>query len=863
MSLSTPLAMSVKNPARDATRERRDRFAAMLSTARDEYATDIRRGYGGPSASARFSERMDDLIRELIRDARTTDTAPFALCALGGYGRRMLCLHSDLDLLVVFDGKIGPAEEQVVKTLLHPLWDFGLTVGHQVRELAEFDHLESGNPEFLLAVLDARLLAGEQRVFEAASTQLARAGHDASRQVLKSLLTLIDQRHAEFNDTFYQLEPDIKNAPGGLRDVASARWIKTLAGADWVDSPRFNAGRLYEAEDLLVRIRSIIHLVSGRDINVLTHSLQEQVATVLKFGGESLGNRVEGLMSEYFRHAQAVTRVLEAARKAATPRKNRVPPTKVGDGFEVAADGVWFEDPRAAASNPTAWLMAFQTAFEMGCRVSDQALTLIEQNLERFNAEDFVATDEQRQIIRGWLHPKIGLYARLSEMHDCGLLDRIFPEFARVHSRVIRDFYHKYTVDEHTLLTLRNVESLIDVTGPGRGRFSSLLHELRAPELLTLSLLFHDVGKWTDEDHTIESTRMVHPVLERLGIQGDEARTVEFLIRHHLEMSRLAFRRDPEDPIVARQFAKFIGTEEMLKLLCLLTLADVGAVSPDTLTPWKEELLWRLYVDTYNSLTMSYPDELIEKDETDVSALVAGRPDDISRTELLRFLHGLPRRYLSMFDYAHVRLARDIKPDEVHATIQKKDDFWELTVVTLDKPFLFSNVSGVLSYFGMDILRGQAMTTPERLVLDLFQFTDAEGFLRQNAIAESEILRTLQDVAAGRADITRLLRRKENGVAQKRRAQRIAPIVYFDNEHSQRYTVLEIVADDSPGLLHRISRVISTNQCDVDLVLVSTEGHKAIDVFHITKAGRKLSETDRVQLSTDLNRMLEGSDETH
>jgi [protein-PII] uridylyltransferase len=847
-----------------AITDRKDRFAAMLSTARDEYAADIRRGYGGPTASARFSERMDDLLRELVRGIPAGETAPVAICALGGYGRRMLCLHSDLDLLIVFDGQIGAAEEQLVKDLLHPLWDFKLTVGHQVRELADFDHLDSGNPEFLLAVLDARLLAGDERVFGLASSQLARAGHDASRQVLKSLLTLIDQRHEGFNNTFYQLEPDIKDAPGALRDIASARWIKTLAGKDWVDTPRFNEGRLYEAEDLLVRARSILHLVAGRNVNVLTHPLQEQAATVLRFGGETLQHRVEGLMSEYFRHAQAVTRVLEAARKAAVPRKNKIPPTKVGDGFEVAADGVWFEDPRGAASNPTAWLMAFQTAFEMGCRVSDQALTLIEQNLERFNAEDFVATDEQREIVRGLFHPRIGLYARLSEMHDCGLLGRIFPEFARVNSRVIRDFYHKYTVDEHTLLTLRNVESLIDVTTPGRGRFSSLLHELHAPELLTLSLLFHDVGKWTDEDHTIESTRMVQPVLERLGIQGDEAHTVGFLIRHHLEMSRLAFRRDPEDPIVARQFAKFIGTEEMLKMLALLTLADIGAVSPDTLTPWKEELLWRLYVDTYNALTMSYADELIEKDETDVSALVAGRPEDISRTELMRFLHGLPRRYLSMFDYAHVRLARDIKPDEVHATIYQKDDFWELTVVTLDKPFLFSNVSGVLSYFGMDILRGQAMTTPEGLVLDLFQFTDAEGFLRQNAIAQEEILRTLQECASGRADVTKMLRRKENGVAaRKRRPQRVAPVVFFDNEHSQRYTVLEIVADDSPGLLHRISRVISTNQCDVDLVLVSTEGHKAIDVFHITKAGRKLSETDRTTLSSDLLRMLEGSDETH
>lgn len=855
-------AMPARTRAPQA-KERKDRFAALLSTARGEYAADIRRGHGGPSAAARFADRMDDLIRDLLRGVKSVDAAPFAVCALGGYGRRLLCLHSDLDLLIVFNGSIGPAEEQVVKALLHPLWDLRLTVGHQVRELTDFEQVEAGNPEFLLALLDTRLLAGDRTIVETVSGQLARAGQDASRQVLRSLLALIDQRHGEFNETFYQLEPDIKNAPGGLRDIASARWIRTLAGDHWVDTPRFDPRRLYDAEDLLFRMRSILHLESGRNINLLTHGLQEQVAEILRFGGSTAQQRVEGLMGEYFRHAQAVVRVLEAARKSSATRRSRVAPTPVGDGLELAADGIWFAEPRAAASSPTAWLLAFQTAFEMGCGMSDQALTLIEQNLERFAAEDFVATEAQRQIIRGLLHPRIGLYARFSEMHDCGLLDRAFPEFGRIHCRVIRDFYHKYTVDEHTLLTLRNIESLIDVTSGGRGRFSGLLHELRAPELLTLALLFHDVGKWTDEDHAVESTRMAQAMLARLGIEGDARHTVEFLIQHHLEMSRLAFRRDPDDPEVARQFAKFIGTEEMLKMLCLLTFADVGAVSPDTLTPWKEELLWRLYVDTYNWLTMSYADELIERDESDVAELVAARPEDISRSELLRFLHGLPRRYLSMFDYRHVRLARDIRPDEVHATLEKKGEIWELIVVTLDKPFLFSNVSGVLSYFGMDILRGQAMTTPEGLVLDLFQFTDAEGFLRHNTVASAEILQRLQDVVAGRADITKLLRHKESGVARKRRPQRVAPVVYFDNEHSQRHTVLEIVADDSPGLLYRISRVISGHQCDVDLVLVSTEGHKAIDVFHITKGGRKLSESDRTNLSTDLHRMLEGRDETH
>jgi [protein-PII] uridylyltransferase len=431
--------------------ERRNRSAAMLSTARDEYAADIRRGHGGPSASARYADRIDDLVRDIASASGTAEMAPVAICALGGYGRRLLCLHSDLDLLIVFDGSIGSAEEQFVKSLLHPLWDLRLTVGHQIRELTDFEELEAGNPEFLLALLDARLLTGAASVFEIAATQLARAGKDASRQVLESLLALIDQRHNGFNNTFYQLEPDIKNAPGGLRDIASVQWIKTLIGDRWVDSARFDERRLYEAEDLLFRIRSILHLETGRNSNVLSHPLQERVAEVLRFGGASPQQRVEGMMGEYFRHAREVSRVLDWARGLASGPIPRVEPVPAGDGLELAADGIWFTDPKAAASDPTAWLAAFQEAFEDGCEVSDQALTLIQQNVDRFNAEDFVATDTQRQMIRHLLKPRRGLYARFSEMHDCGLLGRIFPEFQRIHSRVIRDFYHKYTVDEHTL----------------------------------------------------------------------------------------------------------------------------------------------------------------------------------------------------------------------------------------------------------------------------------------------------------------------------------------------------------------------------------------------------------------------------
>jgi [protein-PII] uridylyltransferase len=330
-------------------------------------------------------------------------------------------------------------------------------------------------------------------------------------------------------------------------------------------------------------------------------------------------------------------------------------------------------------------------------------------------------------------------------------------------------------------------------------------------------------------------------------------------------MSLIAFRRDTEDPEIIKRFAELVGIEERLKMLCLLTLVDIAAVSPDTLTPWREELLWRLYVDTYNHLTLQYGDDLIVGGQSDLSELLAGRPGNVSESEIRRFVEGLPRRYLKLFSrdaiYRHTQLSRDIKPDHIHATLERKSDAWELTVVTLDKPFLFSNICGVLSSFGMDILRGHALTNPNGLILDIFQFSDQERFLDLNKDGPNQLLRVLEEAVSGRFDVKARLRARERGVSFRRTVPRFPPVIHCDNQSSRRYTILDIIANNAIGLLHRISHVMSRNGCDVDLVLISTEGERAIDVFHITQAGAKLSDAAQRALTADLVRMLEGADE--
>ena len=354
--------------------------------------------------------------------------------------------------------------------------------------------------------------------------------------------------------------------------------------------------------------------------------------------------------------------------------------------------------------------------------------------------------------------------------------------------------------------------------------------------------------------------RLAEPMLARLQLSEEDSHTIEFLIRHHLAMSRVIFRHDFGDPDVVAAFAGLVGSEELLKMLCLMTLVDIEAVAPGTMTPYKEDLLWRLYIEAYNHLTFGYADDLIQKDQADRALVMAECPDDITDEELAAFLDGLPRRYLSVFGlsaiYRHVRLARGLRPDDLHLSIERRDEVWELTVAAIDKPFLFSNIAGVLAYFGMDIHRGQAMTTPDHLVLDVFEFSDEEGFLRQNTGAREEIARVLRQVVAGGLDVQSLLRGRERSVIHRRRRD-IETRISFDNEHSRRHTALEVVTADAPGLLHRISRAVSDQGCAVDLVLISTEGWKAIDVLHVTKEGRKLDDRDQLVLKQQLERILE------
>jgi len=296
---------------RDASRQAlRGQLTGLLAATRREAAEAAQAGRGGRAAHQRYTAAIDDLVRQLADRASVETEMPHVVCALGGYGRRTLCLHSDLDILIVFDGAIGTAEERLVNEVLQPLWDLQLTVGHHIRELSDFDQMDASNPEFLMALCDLRLLTGDVRLFDDVLERAHRGEASRVAIMIDALVPLIDERYHSFNDTLYQLEPDVKKAPGGLRDIAAIRLMRSLARDTFATRARPEGERLEEAEEFLFRVRSILHAEIGRDMNVLTHELQERVAEMIGMAGQDSRQRVEALMGEYFRHARGVVHAL-------------------------------------------------------------------------------------------------------------------------------------------------------------------------------------------------------------------------------------------------------------------------------------------------------------------------------------------------------------------------------------------------------------------------------------------------------------------------------------------------------------------------------------------------------------------------
>lgn len=786
----------------------------------------------GVRAEAVISEKIDDIIRDLWGDRDVPES--FALMAIGGYGRATLHPQSDVDLLFFFKDAI---DEDAIKAVLHPLWDLQFKVGHQIRHVDDLKQFDETQMESYTAFLDCRLLLGDPATaLEFEREVLPRLIQKNRNRFLKLLADMKATRYKQFGDTIYQLEPDIKEAPGGLRDVHWSGWVrKALEASNRHPIPA-------DSLQFLHCLRNFLHFYGGRNANVLSFEFQEQIAAQLGYRDSAHGEAAENLMRDYFLKAGEIARPAGFWEDAIVGT-----PNSIGFTSEFA--------------DPFEMIEAFAEAHQKKARLDSATLSAIRRRLASSNG---ALTNNPRagRLVLDMMKDRKGIYNTLLAMHEVGLLGRIFPDFEEIRCRVIRDFFHKYTVDEHSLIAIRNIEEL-----PASHRFSLLLNELENPELLLLSLLFHDIGKSHRHDegnHVHPSTEGVTQILDKLELPQDQADKVVAVVKNHLEMSKIILRRDFSEQDVIRQFADLVGSIENLRMLCLMTYADMKAVNTEVVTPWKEDLLWQLYVETYNHLTLGLADDQYTQQpalETDIADVAKLLPRKTSLQDLRDFLDGFPRRYLKNTPKKqiadHFLLSRKLVDRPMVMHLGLNGSVYDLLVMTADRPGLFSKITGVLSYFGMNIVRAQAFSNRHGTIFDLFSFEDASHYFEKNPSEVDHFAKLLTEVIDGKVQLNTLLERKFKSVMFKqRKGPSVSTTIHFDQGFSKRCTIMEIAAQDAFGLLYRMASVISAHGCNIEVALIATEGHRAIDVFYITRQGEKLSAALEQEIERDLMETL-------
>jgi len=768
----------------------------------------------GPTAAkmkARSGQADEFVIRAWEQSISPEQRTKSCVMAVGGYGREELFPHSDIDLLILEEPGTFSAGE--LGEFLRLLWDAGYRASQSVHTVSDCKRISPGNVEFSISLLDRRMLTG--------NAALSKNCDDACRKpppdLAPELARITDRRHERFQHTIQHLEPDIKETCGGLRDLNVVRWFAKLAGEPAPDLTR-------EAE-VLFSIRWALHEHAGRDQNALRFAEQD-----------ALSPKPEAFMREYFRQARRIFAACRESKDRVLDRR----PGLVGSFFEsrsrLSNEEFTVSREQILLRHPASFQTDASAAHRLFVFQARHGLKLARDTQKRLQPVPQWTWKEWRTIL-DLPHAAIALRA----MAEAGFLNAQLPEWEHVDCLVVRDFYHRYTVDEHTLIALENLEAL----SFERAQFGALWMNCESKPLLRFALLLHDVGKGLGGDHDARAVEMAAEIGERTGMSADELETVQRLIGEHLYLGSLISTRDLADPSVASQAAQRMETKEYLAMLTLLTVADSSAVFPGAMTTWRRSQLWHAHTTIERALTKELEDERI----ADGSQLSEG---------LANFVKGFPTRYWFRTSDAerehHLSLSVAAQQIGISTDLRHRHDDWQLTVVTKDRPRLLADLAGTLASFSMNILKAEAFGNARGEVLDIFVFSDPLRTLELNPPIVDDLREAIRRVVLGKDTAEKLLRRRSKTTIRYR--MQIDTVLRFDNETSSVATLLELQAQDRPGLLYDLASTISQQNCEIDTVLLHTEGQRAVDVFYLRSGGEKLSPEQINQLDVSLKQAM-------
>ena len=804
------------------------------------------------TALAERTAQVDFVVNEAAERLLFPATpSGLAVLAVGGYGRRQLFPYSDVDLLLLYESeRLALANRDAIQAFLQTLWDAPMRVSHSVRTPAECTEVHNDNVELNISLLDERYLAGDRTLYAKLAERLPRFITGNRDSLIRNLSQLTRDRHAKFAETFYHLEPNVKETPGSLRDYQLLCWLTQMRESEPTRLGVADLGpELAKAFRFLARLRCYLHCRSGRDNNVLSFEMQDAMADQWREGDPARW------MRDYYGHARTIYRAaihhLEAneAQSSSLFAQFRDWRSRLSNAdFSVHRERAHFRAPQRLETEPELVLRLFEFVGRHGIRPSFEAVQQIESRRARLRAYFSEPRPVWPELASILSLPRAPL--ALDSMHETSVLTALFPELNGIECLVVRDFYHRYTVDEHTLVALRNLWSLPDVGEPALQFFSELWAEMQPAPVLAFALLFHDSGKGRGGDHVEGSLQLAETAMARIQMPLGEREMVRFLIGKHLALSSAMQSRDVFDPQAVRDVAHQVETVERLKALTLLTYADISAVNPAVMTPWRAQRLWQLYQSVYSELTRELETERIES-EPSVSP------------ERQEFLQGFPTRYRRTHSEpeidSHMALEQRSRKRGVAVDIRKLETAYQLTLVTTaDRTGLFAAVAGTLSSFGMNILKAEAFSNRRGLILDTFTFADPSRTLDLNPTEVDRLRATTERVIGGRLDVRQLLRDRPRPVLPSRHA-RVSSTIAFDGEASGSATLVEIVAEDRPGLLYDLASAIAASSCNIEVVLIDTQAHKAIDVFYVTAGGKKLDKARETLLEAALRSAVQAA----
>lgn len=764
----------------------REHYEAESARIRREFESAADGGAGASRRAALMDSVICSLMERLCSGGQSQPQG-FALIALGGYGWRTLFPHSDVDLLFLCEsGRTETDCGQTIAVMSQALWDLRLKLSPTTRTPAQCDDFRAENVEFSISLLDCRRIAGDAQLFaRLRGSVIPQMAARERRDLIRRLNELTRSRRVRHGNTIFHLEPNIKEAPGGMRDYNLARWlvlISELHGhrawaapeALWPSELR---EKCLEACRFLFAARTFIHYRHGRDDNRLSYELQEAAASL---GIGIAGRRpvaAADWMRSYFRYALAVHRLAERLTGEIPPAHSSLYEAFENwrsrfstPDFSVVREQIFLRRPSILDDGPGV-LGLFEFMARHGLSLGSEAEGQIEKQLVRADKQRMVHPDPWPVCGQIRLLPHAA--SALRAMHGIGLLVLLFPEFKAIDSLVVRDFYHRYTVDEHSFLAIENLHRLRHPESDWERKFQEVLEELEQPELLFLSVLLPDIGKgMPGTDHVQESLRAAANALARLSLLPEERDTVRYRVASHLEMSATMQRRDIFDPQAIREFARIVGTPERLKLLCLFTYTDIRSVNPEALTPWKAETLWQLYAATATDLSRAVDEERIHLGDTpeeQSAAVLSALTPDVAATELAEFLEGFPRRYLASHSAgqiaSHYRMSLRIEGEPFQLELTPFRGHYALTLLAHDRPGLFAAIAGALHACERTIKKVEAFASSSAIVLDTFHFLDLFRTLELNPSEREHLKESIREVPTGNQDLWSSLAQRPRGSA--------------------------------------------------------------------------------------------------